>query len=165
MSQQPLIKTRIDPWHHPALQSRLALMRLSAAAAAAPAIVAANAANGIATAAAPQDPQPSAVPYAASAAEPPGTVISEANEHGRSSPSGLEVMRIDAALAVLAAAPPGAEAVALQALDSALRPDGLDVLLRCAQQALQQFAVRFRSLAGCLLDVLVMPPIDVDSCR
>ena len=35
MAQQPLPATRVDPWHQPILQHRLALMRLSATAAAA----------------------------------------------------------------------------------------------------------------------------------
>jgi hypothetical protein len=151
MGRQQLVATRIDPWHQPALQSRLALLRLSAAAAAAPAT------TSIATAAAPQNTQPRAAPDPAPAAEPPEIVSTEANECNPSSPVELDVVRIDAALAVLAAAPPGAEAVALQALDSALRPDGVAALLRRTERILRQFAVRPSFSGGCLLHVLIMP--------
>ncbi len=40
MAQQPLTATRVEPWQQPILQHRLALMRLSATAAAAAAAVA-----------------------------------------------------------------------------------------------------------------------------
>ena len=40
MAQQPLAEKRVDPWHQPILQHRLALMRLSATAAVATAAAA-----------------------------------------------------------------------------------------------------------------------------
>ena len=54
----------------------------------------------------------------------------------------------DAALATLAAAAPGAEAAALQALNDALDPPALEALMCVAETALHQFAVRCDSASG-----------------
>ena len=144
MAQQPLIATRVDPWHQPVLQSRLALMRLSASAAAA-AIVADGNATAVSTTTALRD----ATAHDATPTDASLEMVSmQAEGHAISSASEADVTCIDAALAVLAAAPPGAEGVALQALDSVLRPDSLDALLCGAQQALRQFAVRSQHLVS-----------------
>ncbi len=49
---------------------------------------------------------------------------------------------MDAALGMLSAAAPGAEATALQALNDVLDPAALEALLCVAESALQRFAVR-----------------------
>ena len=112
MAQRPLAATRLDPWCQPILQHRLALMRLSAVAASA------------ITAAAPCSSPAAAQQLVACGSTP------------------FDIAGIDAALAVLAIAPPGAEPLALQALDHALSPHELEAILSIAQSALDGFAVR-----------------------
>jgi len=54
----------------------------------------------------------------------------------------MDMAATDAALAMLAAAAPGAEATALQALNDALDLHDLEALLDAVETALQQCAVR-----------------------
>jgi len=54
----------------------------------------------------------------------------------------MDTAAMDAALGMLSAAAPGAEATALQALNDVLDPAALEALLCVAESALQRFAVR-----------------------
>ena len=158
MTKQPVAGTRLEPWRAAALQLRLPHLRLALASTTALAERIAS----IESPTAGDTPTPPTWGPATSPLNPidmctldnsgsiaapqlsgydDGTPVTLAVAGG-GAVAARALQQVDAGLAMLAALPPGAEAAGLQALDSALRADSVEVLLTGGWKALERFQVR-----------------------
>lgn len=158
MAVQQIAVTRLEPWGAAALQLRMPQMRLAVASLAAmtvlppptsvssvyssPSPVSCESLTPLCSPTNECTPNLMGTSSALQLSQRNAGFPASQSSSGGGSAVSWALNRVDAGLAVLAAAPPGAEATALQALDGALRVDFVEVLLMNGQQALEHFKVR-----------------------
>ena len=160
MAAQPVAATRLEPWRAAALQLRLPHLRLAFASTAArakrPPYIYTPTAGDLGTpptqgpATSPSDPiskstsDDSGGTIAQQLAPCSAGALATQAGAGAGAVQARALEQVDAGLAMLAALPPGAEAAGLQALDSALRSDLVEVLLIGGRTALERFQVQHK---------------------